>query len=67
MCRAERIIDDAKIREEIDVYGALLPGPGELSATLFIEIADKDQIKPVLDSSWASTPADTSGSRSGRG
>jgi len=49
MCRAERIIDDAKIREEIDVYGALLPGPGELSATLFIEIADKDQIKPVLD------------------
>lgn len=49
MCRAERIIDDAKVQEEIDVYGALLPEPGELSATLFIEIADKDQIKPVLD------------------
>ena len=49
MCRAERIIDDAKIQEEIDVYSALLPGPDELSATLFIEIADKDQIKPVLD------------------
>ena len=49
MCRAERIIDDARVQEEIDVYGALLPGPGELSATLFIEIADKDQIKPVLD------------------
>jgi hypothetical protein len=49
MCRAERIIDDAKVQEEIDVYSALLPGPGELSATLFIEIADKDQIKPVLD------------------
>jgi hypothetical protein len=49
MCRAERIIDDAKIQEEIDVYSALLPGPNELSATLFIEIADKDQIKPVLD------------------
>jgi hypothetical protein len=43
MCRAERIIDDARIQEEIDVYSALLPGPGELSATLFIEIADKDQ------------------------
>jgi hypothetical protein len=49
MCRAERIIDDAKVQEEIDVYSALLPRPGELSATLFIEIADKDQIKPVLD------------------
>ncbi len=49
MCRAERIIDDARVQEEIDVYGALLPRPGELSATLFIEIADKDQIKPVLD------------------
>jgi hypothetical protein len=49
MCRAERIIDDAKVQEEIDVYAALLPRPGELSATLFIEISDKDQIKPVLD------------------
>lgn len=49
MCRAERIIDDVRIQEEIDVYSALLPGPAELSATLFIEIADKDQIKPVLD------------------
>jgi hypothetical protein len=49
MCRVERIIDDAKVQEEIDVYRALLPGPAELSATLFIEIAEKDQIKPVLD------------------
>jgi hypothetical protein len=49
MCRVERIVDPAKVQEEIDVYGALLPGEGELSATLFIEITDKDQIKPVLD------------------
>ncbi len=49
MCRAERIVDDAKVQEEIDVYSALLPGPRELSATLFIEIRDKDEIKPVLD------------------
>ena len=45
----ERIIDDAKVQEEIDVYSALLPRRGELSATLFIEISDKDEIKPVLD------------------
>jgi Protein of unknown function (DUF3501) len=49
MCRAERIIDDAKVQEEIDVYSALLPGPAELSATLFIEIIEPDQIKPMLD------------------
>lgn len=49
MCRVERITDDAKIQDEIDVYSALLPKPRELSATLMIEIADKDQIKPVLD------------------
>ena len=40
MCRAERIAADAKVREELDVYNALLPGPWELSATLFIEIED---------------------------
>jgi hypothetical protein len=49
MCRAERIIDDARIQDEIDVYSALLPRPGELSATMMIEIEDKDQIKPILD------------------
>src|SRR4029450_1370249 len=38
MCRVERITDDAKIQDELDVYNALLPGPRELSATLFIEI-----------------------------
>jgi hypothetical protein len=49
MCRVERIMDDARVQDELDVYNALLPGPGELSATLFIEITDKDQIQAVLD------------------
>jgi Protein of unknown function (DUF3501) len=49
MCRVERITDPSKVQDEIDVYSALLPRPGELSATLMIEIGDKDQIKPVLD------------------
>jgi hypothetical protein len=48
MCRAERIIDDAKVQEEIDVYSALLPRPGELSATLFIEITDQDVLREWL-------------------
>ena len=37
------------MQEEIDVYNELIPGPGELSATMMIEIEDKDQIKPELD------------------
>src|SRR6266508_5530740 len=49
MCRVERITDDAKIQDELDVYNALHPSLHELSATLFIEITDKEQIQPVLD------------------
>jgi choline dehydrogenase-like flavoprotein len=40
MVRTERIVDPARIQEEIDAYNALVPGPGELSATLFIEIPE---------------------------
>ena len=49
MCRAERITDDARIQDEISVYGALLPRRGELSATMMIEIEDQAHVKPVLD------------------
>jgi hypothetical protein len=49
MIRAERIVDDARVADEIAVYNALLPGEGELAATLFIEIGDSAEIKPVLD------------------
>ncbi len=49
MCRAERIAAEDKVQEEIDVYNALLPGPSELSATMFIEIEDMARIKPTLD------------------
>lgn len=38
MVRTERLVDDRKIQAEIDAYANLIPGPGELSATLFIEI-----------------------------
>jgi Protein of unknown function (DUF3501) len=49
MVRAERIVDETKIAEEVEVYNALLPQPGELSTTLMIEIAEAAEIKPVLD------------------
>jgi hypothetical protein len=40
MVRTERIVDEAHIQDEVDVYNALIPDPGELSATLFIEIPE---------------------------
>jgi hypothetical protein len=49
MIRAERIVDDAKVADELSVYNDLLPPPGELAATMFIEIGDPASIKPVLD------------------
>jgi hypothetical protein len=44
MARAERMRSDEQIQTELDVYNALIPGPGELSATLFIELTDKAQL-----------------------
>ena len=49
MIRVEHIFDPAKVREELDVYNALLPMPGELSATLLIEIVEQESVKPWLD------------------
>jgi Protein of unknown function (DUF3501) len=40
MLRTERIVEEAKVREEVDTYSGLIPDAGELSATLFIEIPD---------------------------
>jgi Protein of unknown function (DUF3501) len=48
MVRAERIADLDKIREEIDVYNELIPEPGELSATLFLEIEDQARLRERL-------------------
>jgi hypothetical protein len=49
MLRVERIVRPDKIAEEIAVYNDLLPGPGELAATLFIEVTDQSQVQPTLD------------------
>jgi hypothetical protein len=48
MVRAERIADLDKIREEIEVYNELIPEPGELSATLFLEITDQSHLREEL-------------------
>lgn len=49
MLRAEHITDVDAIREELAVYNALLPKPGELSATMLIEITDEADIEARLN------------------
>lgn len=48
MLRAERITDLDAVRAELAVYNALLPAPGELSATLLIEITDQASVAERL-------------------
>ncbi|MCY4485564.1 MAG: DUF3501 family protein [Deltaproteobacteria bacterium] len=48
MLRAESIRDLDKIREEIDVYNELVPGAGELRATLFLEIENQTNLRGEL-------------------
>jgi hypothetical protein len=45
MARAERMLSDEQIQAELDVYNPLIPAPGELSATLFIELTDQEQLR----------------------
>jgi hypothetical protein len=40
---AERVTREEEIRHEIEVYSILVPGPGELCATMFIEIPDREE------------------------
>ena len=49
MIRVEQILEPHKIQEELDVYNALMPRSGELSATLMIEITEQDRMKEWLD------------------
>ncbi len=44
MARAERMLSDASIQVELDTYNPLIPEPGELSATLFVELTSQEQL-----------------------
>ena len=48
MLHTEHIVDVDKIRDEIDVYNALIPDAGELSATMLIEITETGRIRDEL-------------------
>lgn len=48
MARAERMTTDAQIQGELDVYNPLIPAPGELSMTLFIELTSDEELRRWL-------------------
>jgi len=48
MARAERMLRDEQIQGELDAYNPLIPGAGQLSATLFIELTSKDDLMEWL-------------------
>jgi hypothetical protein len=48
MARVEKILTDEGIQAELDVYNRLLPAPGELSATLFIELTSDAELRHWL-------------------
>jgi hypothetical protein len=48
MARAERILSDAAIQTELDIYNDLIPGGDELVGTLFIEIDDPAGLREWL-------------------
>ena len=48
MARAERMLTDEQIQGELDVYNPLIPEPGHLSATLFIELTTEADLREWL-------------------
>ena len=48
MLFVEQTSDLAKVGEELEIYGPLLPTPNELSATLFLEFPDMATLKAEL-------------------
>lgn len=48
MARAEKLISDDAIETELRVYNPLIPEPGQLCATLFIELTSKDALMEWL-------------------
>jgi hypothetical protein len=46
--RIARLADPARVRQELDLYNRLLPGPNSLHAALLIEVADETRLAEEL-------------------
>jgi hypothetical protein len=56
MMRAERIVRESDIQQEVDTYNALLGGEGELGCCLLVEIDDRAEREKRLRE-WRALPA----------
>ncbi len=45
MIRAEKILLDELVEKELEIYNPLIPEPGQLRATLFVELTTQDDMK----------------------
>ena len=48
MARVEKLISDEAIETELAIYNPLIPDPGSLAATLFIELTSEDELREWL-------------------
>jgi hypothetical protein len=48
MARAERMLADDQIQAELDTYNPLIPEPGQLTGTLFLELTSRAQLEDWL-------------------
>lgn len=48
MARVERLITDDGIQAELDTYNPLIPEPGHLCATLFVELTSEPELREWL-------------------
>jgi hypothetical protein len=48
MARAEKMVRDEQIAHEVATYNALIPDPGQLSCTMFIELAGESKLRDWL-------------------
>ena len=56
MMRIEQIVREDAIRHELDTYNEILGGPGELGATLLVEVEDPAE-RAVRLAGWRGLPA----------
>ena len=48
MLRVERVVTDEGVMEELKAFNPMIPEPGQLCATLFIELTTEDQMREWL-------------------
>ncbi len=48
MARVEKLVTDEDIQVELDTYNPMIPEPGQLCATVFLELTSDDQVREWL-------------------